>query len=365
MMRVIHIVRDNVNPYFGTLVRGLRDSGLDVKDYDGYLSIRQPLRGARYDVVHVHFVPDRLRPFLDAFIRLAWYRLLGSRIVKTCHNIRPHSTLNPRLAFCFERLACYFANHVIFFTEEQRQEFVAYYGFSPRHFSIISHPYFDNYQNTIGRCEARASLGLGDDDFVYLLFGGVRAYKNYDRVIGAFQENHAAGDKLLVAIRPNSWNPIEAAAFARCQDLLAKDSRDMIVRIGFVPDEEVQRHFNAADVVLLPFTDNTSSASFMMAVAFEIPFIAVSNSFNRSVLPETCGIFVDSLENVSDAMKRIKASDVARMRREIASRKSDYEWSRIVAAHVQAYRSVVQGRGCCRTEDCEAIVKPRRGLKPR
>src|SRR5216683_6241881 len=101
-MRVIHTISIQINPYFGSLVAGLKSHGCEAEN--GYLSIRGTLRGQRYDIVHVHFVSDRPLPFLKEFAKLAWYRLLGSRIVKTCHNIRPHSTLHPRLAYWFERI---------------------------------------------------------------------------------------------------------------------------------------------------------------------------------------------------------------------------------------------------------------------
>src|SRR2546427_5612734 len=164
-MRVIHTVTKQRNPYFGSLVAGLKSHG--CKAEHGYLSIRGSLRGQRYDIVHVHFVSDRLLGFLDEFARLAWYRLLGTRIVKTCHNIRPHSTHHPQLAYWFERIVSRFADHIVFFTNEQRKEFCSHYRFMPASYSVICHPYPYTYDNSMDPTTARSSLCIAKGAFVF------------------------------------------------------------------------------------------------------------------------------------------------------------------------------------------------------
>src|SRR5439155_20501347 len=124
-----HTKKKQPNPYFGSLVARLKAHGVEADGEHGYLSILGSFRGDVYDIVHVHFVADSPLDFLDEFTRLAWHRLLGSRIVKTCHNIRPHAARHPRLAFWFERLVNGVADHVIFFTDEQRKDFCAHYRF--------------------------------------------------------------------------------------------------------------------------------------------------------------------------------------------------------------------------------------------
>jgi glycosyltransferase involved in cell wall biosynthesis len=339
-MRVIHTISKQTNPYFGSLVEGLNSHGVEAEH--GYLSIRGSLSGLRYDIVHVHFVSHRPLGFLDEFTRLAWYRLLGSRIVKTCHNIRPHSTIHPRLAYWFERVVSRIADHILFFTNEQREEFCAYYRFKPASYSLISHPHPDNYDQSMDRATARSSLGLGRDDFVYLIFGVVRADKNYDRVIESFQQQHSTNDRLLVAISQHGVSPSDASAFERCRHLLARDNRDIIPHFGLLPNDEVQRYFKAADVLLVPFTDNTSSTTFMMSFTFEIPFISVGNAFNRHVVPDSCGIYMRSLDELPHAMRKIKECDLPLMRREIAIRRREYSWDKAVSEHLEAYASILQ-----------------------
>jgi beta-1,4-mannosyltransferase len=339
-MRVIHTIRKQINPYFGCLVNGLKLRGIEAEH--GYLSILGSLFGRRYDIVHVHFASDSLLQFLDEFARLVWHRLLGCRIIKTCHNVRPHSSINPRLAYWFERIIGRLADHMIFFTDGQRKEFASYYRLSPASWSVICHPYPDCYPNTMKRATARSALGLSDDDFVYLIFGGVRANKNYDRVIESFRLSHGDNAKLLVAISAHAVNPTETAAFERCRDLLSRPNPNIVAHVGLIPDHEVQRYFNAADVLLVPFTDNTSSATFMMSLAFCIPFVAVENAFNRHVLPDTCGIYIRSLDELPYAMNRIKGCDLRSMRHEIDCRRAKYGWDTVVSEHVQSYSSVLR-----------------------
>ena len=340
-MQVIHTTTKQINPYFGSLVQGLKSHGIDIDGEQGHLSIRHSLRGRGYDIVHVHFAADSPLGFLDELARLVWYRLRGSRIVKTCHNIRPHSSLHPRFAYWSERILAGLADHIMFFTDDQRKAFCCYYNVSPPSYSVICHPYADNYANDMDRASARSFLGLGNDDFVYLIFGLVRADKNYDRAIETFQKHHSENEKLLVAVGPHNVNPIEASAFTRCQQLIARSNGDIVAHLGFVPDDEVQRYFKAADVLLVPFTENTSSATFMMSVTFEIPFISVENEFNRHVLPDTCGIFIRSLDELPLAMKKIKDCDLDAMRREIALHRPKYSWDHVLNDHIRAYESIL------------------------
>jgi glycosyltransferase involved in cell wall biosynthesis len=136
-------------------------------------------------------------------------------------------------------------------------------------------------------------------------------------------------------------HPIEA--FERCQKLIATDHRGIVPHLGLVSDDEVPRYFRAADVVILPFTGNTSSTSFMLSMSFEIPFISISNAFNRQVLSQRCGVYIETLDELPGAMEQIKKCDLAAMRREIAARKPSFSWDRAITDHIVVYSKVLNG----------------------
>jgi glycosyltransferase involved in cell wall biosynthesis len=144
-----------------------------------------------------------------------------------------------------------------------------------------------------------------------------------------------------VAICPHHVNAVETLAFRRCRDLVARGNGDIVSHLGFIADDEVQRYFKAADILLVPFTENTSSATFMMTVTFEIPFISVENAFNRHVLPDGCGIYIRSLDELTGAMKKIKDCDLHAMRREIAFHRPKYSWDNVLNEHIKAYESIL------------------------
>src|SRR5262245_55895996 len=111
-MRVVHNLARQTNPYFGDLVDRAKARG--VNSETGFLSFKDSLRGTRYDVIHTHFLHETPLGCMDDMARLAWYRLLGSRIVKTCHNVKPHSTPYPWVAYLAESVVNRLADHVIF-----------------------------------------------------------------------------------------------------------------------------------------------------------------------------------------------------------------------------------------------------------
>lgn len=352
-MKIIHLPQNKLNPYFETLARLISEKqGFQVDAHTGYLSIKQAIGGKRYDLIHVHFIPgsQSILKFLWYLSRILLYKALGSKILKTCHNIRPHSHHKSSGNYYAERIFAKITDHMLFFTEGQYAEFCEYYKYTPKNKSIIPHPYYGIYPNKIPRNRARALLGFTNDNFVFLIFGSVLKFKNYDRAIKDFFTICSKNDRLIAAISPHLVSEIEKKAFDDCQQLLQERTTDKykcVSDLRFLDNDKLQDYFNAADVILFPFTDNTSSGSFMLTLDFEIPFIAISNNFNKNILNEKCGIFIENIDELQGAMKHIKTCDLDVMRTEITKIKPTFSWSRIIEQHLRAYKKCL---GACRSE---------------
>lgn len=337
-IKVIHLPPNMKNPYFPLLAKYLGEAGIEIDNRTGYLSLSMAFyQRTYYDLVHVHFLPERLYRFIGFILRLFVYRLAGIRVIKTCHNIRSHSG-GSYWKDWQEKIFAHFVDHMIFFTEGQYQEYCEYYRFRPQSYSVIPHPKLDIFPNTTNRDTARSSFGIHAQDFVYLIFGAVLHFKNYDHAIEIFQKIRRPQDRLLLSIQPHPVNKIEQEAFERCKQLLEEDQEGIIAHIGYLEDDILQRYFNAADVILLPFEDNTSSTTFMLTLDFEIPFISIINSFNQYVLNEKCGIYIHSVNELQEAMIKIRNTDLKTMRQEIVKRKSLFCWKPMIEKHIEVYQ---------------------------
>ena len=61
----------------------------------------------------------------------------------------------------------------------------------------------------------------------------------------------------------------------------------------FIPNEEIEPYFKAADLVCLPYYSGTQSGILMMAYGFKIPVVATNvGGISELIIPEKTGIIV-------------------------------------------------------------------------
>ncbi len=136
-----------------------------------------------------------------------------------------------------------------------------------------THPPYDVFsRQPIPRAEARAKLGLSEDEPVMLFFGFVRRYKGLRHLINALPQvrEHIPARLMVVG---EFWED-------------ERPYRDLVRQLGlndsvyfyseYVPNEELAVYFSAADVVVLPYLEATQSGVAQIAYGFEKPLIATS-----------------------------------------------------------------------------------------
>lgn len=273
------------NPYQRLLRDGLIPHGVTVEFLDGLPS---PLwlraRRNSVDILHYHWLDGlymaRLATPLQVarfFSRLRLARRLGYRIVWTAHNILPHRRAFRPLDIVIRRLMMREAATIIVHCEAGRRELLARF---PRNGPVTVIPmgnYAGVYPVTMTREMARASFGLGENQFVYLALGNIAAYKGLERFVEAFSQTAANDDVALIAGR----NRDEALA-GRLRAAAKRDPR-IHVHAEFVPDNEMQRYLLAADVMVAPFDRVLTSSSVMVGLSYGLPVIAP----DMGCLPET------------------------------------------------------------------------------
>lgn len=134
-------------------------------------------------------------------------------------------------------------------------------------------PPFDVFSRTpMPRSEARAKLGLNEDEPVILFFGFVRRYKGLRHLL-----------KALPSIREQL--PVRLLVVGEFWED-ARPYHDLVLQLGlndavrfyneYVPNEELAVYFSAADAVVLPYLEATQSGVAQIALGFETPVIATS-----------------------------------------------------------------------------------------
>jgi beta-1,4-mannosyltransferase len=265
------------------LYKSLIDSGLK---YVSTAESKTPYFGRHWllenrgeiDVIHFHFI----QPFYNyetTHARLLWVlrfalnlllaRVLGFRTVFTAHDLTATFPLQPYwVDYLGHWAAVNLTNIVLVHCAPARDAITRLYG-RRSGVELITHPNFIGvYPDDIRQDKARATLGLQQDDKVFLFFGGVRPNKGIDVLIQVFKRIPGEHLRLIIAGQPQPGIGYDSVI-----SKLAESDPRIILMLRYIADDEVQVLMHGADIVVLPFSRILTSSSVMLALSFGKPVI--------------------------------------------------------------------------------------------
>jgi glycosyltransferase involved in cell wall biosynthesis len=162
------------------------------------------------------------------------------------------------------------------------------------------HPLYDNFGDRVSKEEAREKLGLQQQDKIILFFGFIRKYKGLDILLEAMKivAEEEPGIKLLVAGEFYEDPGIYSALIDKLQI-----SERVIMRTGFIGDNEVKYYLCAADCVVQPYRNATQSGVTPLAYHFEKPMIVTRVGALPDLVPPGTGLVAEP--NAPDIAEKI------------------------------------------------------------
>jgi len=148
--------------------------------------------------------------------------------------------------------------------------------------------------DTIPRSEvtpvaARQRLGMAVTGRAVLFFGQIAPYKGLEYLIAAVAVLAKTGEdvRLIVAGRVKRGSEEYWGSIRR--SITDLGIGDLVVqKIQFIPDDEVETYFKAADAVVIPYVDIFQSGVAFLAFSFGLPVIATDvGSLREDVTSET------------------------------------------------------------------------------
>jgi len=205
--------------------------------------------------------------------------LTRARIVYLCHNVVAHEAgWVDRFA---TRLALSTGHGFVVHSQEDADNLRAI-----RPLAVVRkspHPTYDVFAaRGLSREAARRALDLPPDERVILFFGFVRPYKGLEVLLKALPAVLRQMPVTLLVVG-EFWRG-EAEARALIDRLGIAASVRLINR--YVPNEEVERYFAAADVVALPYVSATGSGICQIAFGHRRAVIATSVGCLKEVVAE-------------------------------------------------------------------------------
>ena len=184
---------------------------------------------------------------------MAYYRLLGRRIVLTAHNvnIRKRDNCDSWFNRLSLRIQYHLADHIFVHTERMKSELLADFGVPESKTSVIPFGINNTVPNSsMTAVDAKRMLGIRSSDKAMLCFGQIAPYKGLEYLVDAFSELAKRDEsyRLIIAGKVKKgqteyWNEIR-------RKIAGSEIQDQIIeRIEHIPDEEVELYFKAADVL--------------------------------------------------------------------------------------------------------------------
>jgi glycosyltransferase involved in cell wall biosynthesis len=296
-----------------------------------------------------HILWNNKFEFLDRTAVMLWYRLLGRRIVLTAHNVNAcqrdanDSRLN-RLSLCIQyRLA----DHVFVHTEKMKRQLLESFQVPDGKATVIPFGINNTVPNTsLTAAQAKERLGLGPAEKVLLLFGGITPYKGMEYAVEALALLSGRDNalRLLIAGKPK---PDGAGYWISIRDAINRQglADRAIIRGEYIPDEETEVYFKAADVLLLPYTHVFQSGVLFLGYSFGLPVIATDvGSLNEEIVEGETGYIVKPRDaaGLARAIESYFAGDLYRelepRRAAIREYANDrYSWAKVAATTIQVY----------------------------
>jgi glycosyltransferase involved in cell wall biosynthesis len=261
-------LRGDQRPDVGVLEKALR-----VSSY--YARLISYAATAKPKIFHILW-NNRFELF-DRTALMSYYRLLGKRIVLTAHNVNADkrdgkdSWLN-RLTL---RIQYRLAHQIFAHTDKMKQQLTEEFGIQSNRVTVIPFGINNAVPNTkLTAGEAKRRLSIREDEKTILSFGRITPYKGLEYLFAAFR---------IVLARDGNYRLIIAGKVDRCErywSSLRESIREevqngrIVLRDEFVPDDETEVYFKAADALALSYRDIYQSGVLFLGHSFGLPVLA-------------------------------------------------------------------------------------------
>jgi glycosyltransferase involved in cell wall biosynthesis len=299
-----------------------------------------------------HLLWNNKFELFDRTLLMLYYKFLGKRVVFTAHNVNSgkRDTNDSWLNRLSLKIQYDLSDHIFVHTNGMKSELVADFRVAEDKVSVVPFGINNTVPNTsLSSAEAKHQFGLSSSDRIMLFFGNIAPYKGLEYLISAFAEllNRDRNYRLIIAGRLKGsegyWKQIQ-------QGIARSGIRDRVIeRIEYIPDEETELFFKAADVLILPYTRVFQSGVLFLGYSFGLPAIASDvGSLKEEIIEGETG-FVFNPRDSSDLASNIDKYFNSQLFYNLQTRRPQikayanerYSWSKVAAITTRVYSELL------------------------
>ena len=303
-----------------------------------------------------HILWNNKFEWFDRTALLVFYRLCGRKIVYTAHNVNigerdgTDSSMN-RLTL---RLQYRLVDDVFVHTELMKESLQKGFQVPAEKIHVIPFPMNSTVPDTpLDTAGARARLGLAADERVLLAYGAIAPYKGLEYLVEALTclPKDGARYRVLIAGTPKKgaedyWRGVRKAISQSGME------SNVLARIQYIPDEETEVYFKAADALVLSYTNIFQSGVMFLSYNFGLPVLAADiGAFKESVVESKTG-FIFRPKDSKDLARAIQQFFASELYRDLPARRKEirafasehYSWSRAASSLLEVYSRLLGPR---------------------
>ena len=241
-----------------------------------YARLLQYAAGSKAGIFHILW-NNRFQT-LDRTLLMLYYKVLGKKVVFTAHNVNAarRDSKDSLLNRITLRIQYRLADHIFVHTEKMKTELAEDFGVPASKATVIPFGINNAVPHTdLTPAEAKSRLGIRAEQKILLFFGRIGPYKGLEYLVDAFEKLVSEDETYRLVIAGKAKGGAEdylASIRARIQRDFPAGS--VIEKIAFIPDEDTEVYFKAADALILPYTEVFQSGVLFLGYSFGVPVIA-------------------------------------------------------------------------------------------
>jgi len=258
----------------------------------------------------LHILWNNKFEYFDRTLLMLYCKLRGKKIVFTAHNVNKgkrdsEDSLLNRLTL---RIQYRLVDHIFVHTEKMKSELLEDFGVQGRAVTIIPFGIYNAVPDTdLTPAEAKRRLGIGSEERTILFFGRIVPYKGLEYLLTAFQQILAKQTNYRLIIAGEPMKGYEKYLNEIKEAINKGDNRNRIIqKFQFIPDEETELYFKAADALVLPYKGIFQSGVLFLGYTFGLPVLAADvGSFREDIVEGKTGFLFRPSDSV-DLVKTIE-----------------------------------------------------------
>ena len=289
-----------------------------------WLKVGRKIKKNKPDILIVRYWMPFMAPALGTISRIVKNNK-HTKIISIVDNLIPHEKRIGDYA-----LSKYFTNSVDAFIAMSDSVLTDINNINNTKIKRFSpHPVYDIYGKLIDKKEALNKLNLTTSNKYILFFGLIRDYKGLDLLLDAMnnEEIKKLNIKLIVA---GEFYSNKEKYLNKIKENNIED--DVILVSKFIPDNEVNLYFSAADIIVQPYKSATQSGVTQIAYHFNKAMLVTNVGGLPEIVPHNkCGYVVNQKPSeISNSLLDFYINDKENFFTPfIKKEKEKYEWNKL------------------------------------